>query len=156
MNAGHPLSPELTSHIHVSAARGYEIIAREQGEPAEVAHTKPWCRGMTTTMVLALFEIGETPQVNARGGRLDEHRYVTIGDDDLQIVIDPTWQQFLPPDRLTPELPKILIGTRPEVMRFAQEAGVLSDDALVWSADHVVPPHRTPVERIAAAIDATT
>jgi len=150
------ISPQLLSAIESSAAAGYAELAQERGERVEDMPRAPICRPMTTILVLSLSDRGEKPRVDARGGRLDEHRYVLIGDAEDETVVDATWQQFLPPEVQSNELPKVLAGSRQDVMNFAIGAGVSPDDALVWSADHVAPPYQTPTERIAAAIDAST
>lgn len=147
------LDPAVHEHVTEAAERGYQALSTERDIPKETVHAEPVCRDMTTLMVLSLFEAGESPRVDSRGGRLDEHRYVIIGDGPDEYVADPTWQQFLPLERRSSGLPKVLIGTRKEVMTFAAEAGVDPTDVQVWSSDVIIPPYRTPAERIAATID---
>lgn len=147
------LPVELTSVIQSAVTDGYAELASERGEPVGDMPSAPICRPMTTILVLSLFEAGQSPRVDSRGGRLDEHRYVLLGDKEDEVVIDSTWQQFLPKDALSEDLPKVLIGSREAVIDFAVHAGVSAEDSLVWSADRVLPPYQTATERIAAAID---
>ena len=55
----------------------------------------------------------------------DQHSYLLRRTEEgEETVIDPTWQQFLAKDKLTDELPKVLIGSRQEVVEQARAAGV--------------------------------
>lgn len=148
----------LAAHIKAITEQGYHDLAQENNVDVETVHAQPYCRPMSTILMLGFFERGVDAQVNSRGGRLDEHRYVTIGGDadTAEIVIDPTWQQFLAEEKRLDTLPKVLVGTRTEVIDFAVQSGVSEQDALVWSADHVTLPHKSVHELIADAIDAAT
>lgn len=54
-----------------------------------------------------------------------QHTYLLQrSEDGNDVIIDPTWQQFLPGDKVTDDLPKVLFGTREEVIEQARKAGV--------------------------------
>ncbi len=55
------------------------------------------------------------------------HFYVDLAAEvqgDERVLVDPTWQQFLEEDTLDPEMPKVLIGVRDEIVAAAQSHGV--------------------------------
>jgi len=75
--------------------------------------------------------------VDARQDGTAYHSYAAIprpGQED--ILADGTWQQFLPPKRLQGDavLPKVLVGTRAEVISAAHAYGVHEGDLGAWKA----------------------
>lgn len=58
------------------------------------------------------------------------HRYGETLDGRIW---DGTWQQFLPPDKLSPDLPKVLSGTQEEIRSYLEQLGVQDQIGIIWS-----------------------
>ena len=64
-----------------------------------------------------------------------EHSFVVLPTgkgEDRDIVIDPTWQRFLPRGKVTDKLPRVLVGTRSSVANQAMASGVDELTARIW------------------------
>lgn len=152
------LGSELNQTIERSLDRAYKLIALEEGYRAEELHYKPQCLMMTVAFTLEMGDegIAHVRHDSRHGHNVNEHRYAVLDINDEEIVIDPTWQQFLSPHLRSPELPRTLIGTREEVIAIALAAGVDHLEAQLWAPRGMYPEpeNPTPQERIARAIDA--
>ena len=60
------------------------------------------------------------------------HDYVELQHKNQTYLLDGTWQQFLDPDRRSPELPRILSGNYDFCVAFAIEAGMDPIKQIVW------------------------
>jgi hypothetical protein len=56
---------------------------------------------------------------------------------NTEIVIDPTWQQFLPKDKVSERMPKVLVGTRDEIISQAQRFGVDEFTLKLWRKQEI-------------------
>lgn len=69
-----------------------------------------------------------------------DHSYLlNIGEDGNETIIDPTWQQFLKPNQISDSLPKVLIGSREEVIEEARVAGVPEKALEYWKEIGTAP-----------------
>ena len=135
-------------------------VAVERGINSEEIHRRRVCRFMSAELVSQLLDNGIQAQTESRAhDAIDEHRYVVIkpGDqgDEREVLIDATWQQFLPEGTDTSNLPKALVGTREEVVYQAAAAGIAEGDLKIWkSADTTtLTRHLLPHEIVARAVD---
>ncbi len=148
----------LTDTIHASVDVAAQKLAVERGVTAEEIHKQRVCRFMSTEIILSLLENGVHASPDSRRPYLmDEHRYpvINLGNASEEIVVDATWQQFLPEGTDTSNLPRALVGTRSEVVAQAAQAGVRPENLRLWSpADgNTEGPYLTPQEIVARAID---
>jgi len=119
--------------IEDAAEQAYKIIANREGAPLDEVHSQGNCHKVTSDMRRRLSDIGYDVEREIRHDRaLGDHSYLTLDISEDEIIIDPTWQQFLPSARVSSELPKILIGTRDEVKSQARNFGVRNEVLRLW------------------------
>jgi hypothetical protein len=135
--------------IEQAAQSAYRQTALEQGlNPGEV-HRLPQCRRVSDYLPTELLDAGFDAGFESHGGRVDEHRFIKIGDK----IVDATWQQFLPEGIVADDLPSVWVGSREGLQDLAQLHGVRPEDIRLWDED--APGRVLSVqERIAAAYDA--
>lgn len=143
---------ELAEHVEQAALAAYSEVAEYfRGDPNEI-HAMPYCRAVTNSIMGYLQErsIDANPVVR-RGERIDEHRYLKFGE----MIIDATWQQFIPPNRRSDDLPKVYIGSREGLQDLVDLNGAATWVARLWDVDG---PGRmlTVQERVAAAYDSVS
>lgn len=118
----------------VSASEyAYKSLA-ERAYNTEEIHRLGVCYQATALMVDSLLDNGYRVEHEIRSGwTVPEHSYVVLdtGLED-EIVIDPTWQQFLPKNKITLDMPKVLIGTRDDVIGQARYFGVDELTTQLW------------------------
>lgn len=69
-----------------------------------------------------------------------DHSYLlNTSEDGNETIIDPTWQQFLKPNQISDSLPKVLIGSREEVIEKARVAGVPEKALEYWKEIGTAP-----------------
>ena len=126
-------SDDLQTEIMTAARRAYETLARE-GMPAEAMHKLCVCYQASALITDSLVENGYTATHEIQNGStVVEHSFVTVKTrNGEELLVDPTWQQFLPKDKITPELPRVLIGDRSEVIAKAREFGVDEKALKIW------------------------
>lgn len=149
---------EATHALEAATAATYADVADFSGVETDQAHTLRECHRMVQTLGTILDErYGIATRQELRSGwQVMHHSYLTMESTEGEIVIDPSWQQFLHADLRTEELPKTLVGTRDQVIEQAVSAGVDPVDAQLWAPRGVYPEpeNLTPQQKIARAIDA--
>lgn len=124
------------SNILAASEAAYRLLVEKGGYSTEEVHRLSVCHQATALMVNSLLDNGHRVEHEIRSGwTVTEHSYVVLntctGDED-EIVIDPTWQQFLPKDKVTIDIPKVLIGTRDSVIEQARRFGVDELTTQLW------------------------
>ncbi len=151
------LDEEMTRLITESAEEAYRAESRSSGiEVSEIPFSRR-CRQVTTSMLDALRDRGLDPEVNNRAGwTVDEHRYPILRIAGIEVVTDPTWLQFVSPQRRN-GLPTVLIGDRGNAVEQARRSGIDELEIQLWMPVSSNPQPERPVsvqERIARAYDA--
>lgn len=148
------LSRTIDDSIDIAAQR----VAAERDIATDEVYRRRVCRFMSAEILSYLMDNGIEVKPESRAPYLiDEHRYVVInpGNPDRELIVDATWQQFLPEGTDTSRLPRALIGTRDEVIAQAESAGVAQTDLRIWlpANSDTLPRHLLPHELVAQAID---
>lgn len=128
---------QTDANIDAVAERTYQMIAKVFGVPYETAHRQTLCVTASDFMLRALLRDGDSTvdQVERDVAGLDtgHHDYLVSTAEGSERIIDSTWQQFLPAEASAPHLPRVLIGSREEVIAQAQVAGINDPQVLdVW------------------------
>jgi hypothetical protein len=103
----------------------YRQVGQDFRRPFETMHTQPLCTSVSEVALAQLafrhpgFRGGELETREASDGQW--HDYLRLPRD---LLADGTWQQFLPEEKRLPDLPKVAIGRREEVVGIVREAGV--------------------------------
>ena len=129
------------SDVSLAADVAFETIAT-MGIDRDEAFRLPVCFKASDLMLRSLVDSGydARQEVVIKEG-LGQHWYVVLnvildsGEDD-EVIVDPTWQQLLPKDvpQTERDLPRVLIGTRREIMKEARSYGVTDALVSVWEA----------------------
>lgn len=122
----------------LASEHAYSFLT-DRGYSAEEVHRLGVCHQATTLIVESLLDNGYRAEHEIRSGSaVAEHSYATldIGPDE-DIVIDPTWQQFLPKGTSTEGMPKVLIGTRSSVIEQALRFGVDEATTQLWQKQSI-------------------
>lgn len=141
------LTPEHPDII-AAAAYSYRLVAEREGLDPEKVHLMRLCAWVTKPLRLSLMERGY--ELFPLGREL-EHTWpphVYLRSDETSrgmILVDGTWQQFIPRRKRDPALPKAIVGTPDEVVDFAKDAGVRSKHLDYWK--------RRPSFRVTAEVD---
>ena len=165
---------ELLANIDTVAEAAYEAVAAdpENHLTADEVHVNRKCGAVTDYMIPALRELGYAVPTN-RGERhmvnvgwaYDEsgkplaidkqpeaaesviHRFPVIDTDGTpegEVVADATWQQFIPPEQRSPNLPRVLAGTRDSVRAQLQSFGFNDPELLKTWEKPVIPNRHKP------------
>jgi hypothetical protein len=141
---------ETRSLIEAAASAAYEYVAETTYKdlPASEMYRRPQCRKVICFMNEALRAAGVEVETVSRGGEVDEHRYLKLGNQ----IIDATWQQFIP-NPGSDDLPKVYIGSREGLQDLVELNGGTPGSVKLWDP---YGPGRvlTVQERVAAAYDA--
>lgn len=125
-------SPSIDEHVKSAAEYAYATI-REQisgYRNEENIHRQTVCHRAAELMLKYLVEAGVQGAERETRDLIPcwtDHSYVTLPDGR---IADPTWQQFADPDRLTEDTPRVLIGSRDEVIATLIEYGVSEEEVL--------------------------
>lgn len=124
----------LLELIESSAARAYATAAEEHNLPLDDIHRARLCHEVAAVMVASLVESGVNATVETRGGwTVDSHSFGVILDaDGTETIADPTWMQFLPVES-TPTTPRVLTGSREEVVGTLARHGVDVTTQALWA-----------------------
>jgi hypothetical protein len=115
-------------------------LSVENPELRDAAHIRPVCHKASEIMIAALGIRGYKAHLfESESG--DGHAYGVLRSERGVIVADPTWCQFFYYDMGMPlnevqEMPKVLVGTRSEVVAFAKEAGLDDETLNHWRRGH--------------------
>jgi len=121
-----PTKESLYTDAISAADNAYVIIAEQIQLSPNKVNNIPSCFRVASYMVSSLIDNGHRAQQEFRGGwNIIAHSYVTVKTANrAEIVIDPTWQQFLPENKRMAEVPKVLFGSRAKVVSKARSFGV--------------------------------
>lgn len=119
--------------VIAAAAESYKSIAdRENLDPKKI-HRMDLCAWITRPLRLSLERQG---YIFRPFGRQLEHSgpHVYLRGETSRglVLVDGTWQQFLPRWKRHPDLPKTIVGTPDEVVTFAKDAGVRTKNLDYW------------------------
>ena len=131
------LDLQTSDWLSTAIEQGYQDLSELYGYPFEIVHRMPVCRKMAAMTVYRLlfdhdFDAATTDERPA--WRVDGHGYLVFPQNDIEIIADPTWQQFLGAADLDPNLPKALVGPRDEVATRACLAGVALFNLPLWES----------------------
>lgn len=132
--------------IAQEATKAYDVLSEQRGIITRNMHARPYCNQFTRAVVPILREAAEDTDINIRTREwqpssikdflrtsgLFFHKFVTLEMSGESLLVDGTWQQFLPRWKRNLELPRIIVGTRDELVEFAAESGVHSRFHRVW------------------------
>ena len=111
--------------IVVAAEKAYGVVAGREGRSSDGIHHEGTCHKVTKEMLRPLRDAGyEVSRKSYDYADLADHSYLVLNISGEEIVIDPTWQQFLPESKISSKLPKVLVGTREQVIAQADHYGV--------------------------------
>ncbi len=138
-------SVEGTLHAHlgdvmgdITAAAGLAYDGIEsRGVVRGTAHRLSVCSEASSLMVKHLVSWGHhARQEFVVVDEVGPHSYGVVVDGDEELIADLTWQQLLPKNGTEEErnLPRVLIGSRGQVMRTARSYGVAPPSLKVWEA----------------------
>lgn len=124
-------------NINQAAEEAYAAIAEaSDGQiPHEEVHRAEVCLTVSDLMLKSILKAGATQEDINQVERVNpqlkagHHLYLVRKLDGQEEIIDPTWQQFLDKGRYNDQLPKILRGSRQQVLEEARKAGI--EDAAV-------------------------
>lgn len=126
----------MAADIGAAADFTYAATASERRVSPEEAHKLAVCQTAAELMVGAMEDMGYQARVESRRvwSARQGHNYPVIDAGKgrkNEVIADPTWQQFLldPPE----DAPRVLVGTRREVIEQAKAYGVDSRTAKVWA-----------------------
>ncbi len=157
--------PALLEDVSVVGEEALHAVAYERGFSFEDAHFQEACGPVTDIMIPELTKLGyNIPSKRGErhmtfvGWKYDEHgtslpineqpeksavvhRFPVIdfdGTPEHEVIADATWQQFLTPQQRTPDLPKVLAGTREDVQAFLEGKGLDGKDLVsIWQKTFV-------------------
>lgn len=145
MQASTQLDPGRLQLDTLSAVnRAYHAIS-ETGFMADNVHRLPVCYQASALIVTSLLENNYRAQheITTTEG-VGEHSYVVVNPSEVdELVIDATWQQFLPDDKVNEDTPKVLVGSRDDIIKRARAYGVIEPALDVWK----VPIHGMSIEQ---------
>lgn len=122
--------------INLAADHAYLTIAQEWQLPShEGVHKMRVCHRASELMVERLAERGHSAAVENRGGwTVDEHSYPVLdGAEGEEIIADPSWLQFVNSNMISKGTPKVLVGTRSQVIDTLRSHGVYDEATLaLW------------------------
>ncbi len=133
-----PLPNTFVDDVTKAAAEAYHEVSSDQPEWPEglEPHRARLCQWISHIMLNKLVREGYKPlQILRAGQKVNEHSYLSFRNGDLEVIADATWQQFAP--RKRDDLPKILLGTREEVVSQALDAGVNEKYLDLWMPSQV-------------------
>jgi len=123
----------LNKDIMAATEQAYQTIAAE-GLPLPEVHKLGVCYQASSLVVNSLLENGHSARHERRGGwSVVEHSYVAITTGTgTELLVDPTWQQFLPATKWSDQLPRVLVGERSDIIAKARKYGVDEASLTVW------------------------
>lgn len=111
-------------HIYQAAQRAYDAASREIDANPDEIHRMRICHIIAELMVKNLVELEPKARVETKGGwTVDLHSYINVKPDS-DLIADPTWQQFINKDVLSSDAPKVLVGSRGEIVNALRSHGV--------------------------------
>jgi hypothetical protein len=128
-----PLDDETRLAILDASEHAHRTLA-EEGRPFADVHRITVCFRAAELMVDAMRNSGLHADHEVRNSvATGDHSYPTVTTSNGEVIVaDPTWQQFLPKGNRTDHLPKVLIGTRDQVVAKARSAGVDEATLGLW------------------------
>ncbi len=146
LNGATFLSEQNKEFLASEASKAYEIIALQPGMITRNMHSRPYCNQFTQAAIPIVREAcsnidsrvmkrewrlsGVRDFIETRG--LFFHNFISVEFQKDELVIDGTWQQFVPKRQRHDELPLVLVGTRDEVVEYAGTSGVPQRFHRVW------------------------
>jgi hypothetical protein len=129
-----PIHPQI-----VGASRyAYETVAEREGYPLDTLHERRACFWVSIPLCAELVEQGGhdfsivSRRLNSRWRRA-EHVYLRSAETARgPIIVDGTWQQFVPRKNRGTYLPRVAVGTPEEIVSMAQNAGVSDRNLEYW------------------------
>jgi hypothetical protein len=118
----------------VAADNAYDTLS-SKGLDRDNIHKLQVCYEASSLVVNQLLENGHIARHEISSGeKVRQHSYVVVDTlDEGEMLIDPTWQQFLPKgSQAQAEIPRVLVGNRRSVISKAREYGVAESILKVW------------------------
>ncbi len=135
--ASTPRDTSLLTSEHPDIIRAsefsYRLVARGEGYDPKDIHQKRVCAWITKPMRLSLEEQGYV--FYPFGRKLKwcwPHMYLISEAAQGLILVDGTWQQFVPRLKRDPELPKVLVGAPDKLVALAKDAGMRGRHLDYW------------------------
>ncbi|MGH7195043.1 MAG: hypothetical protein ACREJM_16135, partial [Candidatus Saccharimonadales bacterium] len=120
------LSQPTQADILDASEETYARLAAVYKRDIGVAHRDGLCDPASRFMVRFLGEKGHQAARVPRSMPV-LHFYVDLAsevDEGERVLVDPTWQQFLDEAAVDPQMPKVLMGVRDEIVAAARGHGV--------------------------------
>ena len=119
------------SQIHAATNLAYAEVAANYGTKIEEVHRLSVCYDMADRMLRGLGAEGfeSRHEIHIVPGRT-EHSYISVGTGRDEVIVDPTWQQFLQSPR--DDMPRVLMGSRRQVASQAAAFGVPNEYLGMW------------------------
>jgi hypothetical protein len=118
------------------AKYGYAVLGQATRKDSRAIYRRRYCCGVKLTFYDGFTRLGYDPRSVIRTrGLLQPHHYLDLESDRGLILVDGTWQQFVPRSKRTPSLPKVAVGTADEIVNLAANAGVKDRNLVYWSEE---------------------
>lgn len=148
--------PPLVHDVEDAVQEAYVVLAQQGYDPEQI-YRLPVCDRATEALVASLVSKGYLAHEELKiSSEVGAHRYAVLPGFSNEIIIDLTWGQLLPTEVRSADLPKILSGSRKDVMVTARALGVASERARIWEAPQSpinVAEHREQDRQAANAAD---
>jgi hypothetical protein len=128
----------LHSDILAAAETAYVEIAESNSYyKFEAVHRHPVCYLAAGIMVAELVAMGYSAVREAQAVGSGEHSYGVVDYETDKIIADPTWQQFISYNPSL-DLPRVLIGTRGQVIAKALGFGMHASHTRFWQPSPII------------------
>ena len=129
-------SISINSDINTATEQAYASLV-ESGLPAGEVHRLAVCTEIGIKTVGHLLTQGYDAKLEIRQAEwVGQHSFIALFTrDGEEILADPTWQQFLPIIKRHEGLPKVLVGSRSDIIAQAKDYGVGEPALSLWHYD---------------------
>lgn len=111
----------------------YHALAEASPKTSGI-HRLPVCYRASSLIVSRLLEDNYMArhEITTTEG-IGEHSYAVLNPDAPdELLVDATWQQFLPASQANENTPKVLVGSRRDIIKQARDYGVGESALNVW------------------------
>lgn len=128
--------PEVIGDLVDASETAYQAVAAQTGRPAGEIHTRALCVDVIRSMGGALCANGKGYRAAWRETAFGSRSHMLLSlyppGFDIRLFADPVWQQFRRVGMAAPDLPKLLVGTSPEMVAQALAYGFNEHEAAAW------------------------
>lgn len=147
------LNPEVETAIMETASIVNQVVADNEHVSLDAASRLGICRKMALNLFVTLSDFYDLDRLDIdtrMSWSGDTHSYpVILGEtlDQPEVIVEGAWLQLVPENLHSHDLPLVLIGTRPHIVRAATRAGVWECDRQIWYPRSQFYDPRTAISR---------